>query len=249
MNPPVIVRGESFTIYGEIHNQIDNRFYERLYPTLSSRDKVLLEKTTNPELLRIDEMAFSMMKARDLKRYLKEIGGSEWMYTMGLKDGKPFIPIDIRIESGMPSSREAADLPRVAMTNPDGFIAYIREKLNNILRIKEQFNQPYVKERYNEFLPVILSQLRRYILDASNEVIDEENLDKLLTNLKYIGVFLVDSYIMKMMLENERSPVPHHLHIFVGARHALNLYEMLRTIDRHPTIEQSTELEPPRVVQ
>ena len=69
--PPIIVYGPSFTIYGEIHNDIDNRFYERLYTRFTQNDRVLLEKTTDPEILQLEQRALQVIP--DVSSYLRTI--------------------------------------------------------------------------------------------------------------------------------------------------------------------------------
>jgi hypothetical protein len=65
----------------------------------------------------------------------------------------------------------------------------------------------------------------KYLEDGA---IDMESVFKIKTNLQLLGVLLVDAHLIDLITENNRNQNKKHLHIFVGARHANNLYECLQ---------------------
>ena len=85
----------------------------------------------------------------DVRRYLETIGGSEWIYTMRLLEEKPYEPIDVRVECGYPSKIELSGLKNMAVSDPDKFIAFFKEKAKHIVTSKERINRPGIKERFN----------------------------------------------------------------------------------------------------
>jgi hypothetical protein len=223
--PPITVRGDSFTIYGEIHNENDNLFYKELYRTFTETDRILLEKTTDPGLLQLDKLSLQIIP--DIGMYLNKIGGSEWIYTMGLLEGKSFEPIDIRVECGYPSKMEILTLKEMALQEPSDFIEFFIKTMKNISKHKERLNRPGIKERFESFIPVLKLQSTTFLKYLQENQIDEETLDNIIMNFKLLCVLLVDAHIMDLITKNTKKPAQDrkHLHIFVGARHALNLYE------------------------
>jgi len=117
-NPPIIVRGKSFTIYGEIHNDIDNRFYQQLYPTLDESNRILTEKTTHKPFLQTDIDALKMVHPNEKKFIDKIVKGSEWVYLTSLIRDNRAEPIDIRVENGFPDTRKESMLFDFGMTDP-----------------------------------------------------------------------------------------------------------------------------------
>ena len=224
--PPIIVSGPSFTIYGEIHNDIDNRFYERLYTSFTQNDRVLLEKTTDPQILQLEQRALQVIP--DVSAYLHTIGGSEWLYTKGLIDGKSFEPIDIRIECGYPSQIQLRSLEEFAKIHPVDFIAFFFKTLKMVIHHKDRLNRPGIKERFNTFPPILRTQIQTYMKYLEDGAIDMESVFKIKTNLQLLGVLLVDAHLIDLITENNKKQNKKHLHIFVGARHANNLYECLQ---------------------
>lgn len=225
--PPIIVSGPSFTIYGEIHNDIDNRFYENLYINFTDDDHILLEKTTDPELLELDKQALKIIP--DINVYLNTIGGSEWLYTKSLIYKEQFEPIDIRIEYGYPSQIQLRSLHELAALEPLHFLAFLKEKISNIVKSKEKLKRPCIKEKFNKFVPIIQAQVKSFILNLQENVIDMDIVNNIKTNLQRLGVLLVDANLIDIINENEQKRRnKKHLHIFVGARHALNLYDCLQ---------------------
>ena len=222
--PPIIVKGPSFTIYGEIHNDIDNRFYERLYTRFTPNDRILLEKTTDPEILQLEMIG--ILTNPDIKAYLDKIGGSEWLFTKGFIDGKEFEPIDIRIECGYASQIELRLLEEFAKTEPLRFLDFFKKTLAMIVHHKEKVDRPGIKNKFNSFMPIMKSQFKTLIENLQKGVMDIEIVKKLKVNLQRLGV-LLDAHLIDLINENSIEQNKKHLHIFVGARHANNLYECL----------------------
>ena len=231
--PHIVVTGPSFTIYGEIHNDIDNRFYENLYKNFShNNDYILLEKTTNSEILEKEKKTLNIIPKTKIDVYLNTIGGSEWLYTKSLIDNKQFEPIDIRIENGYPSQIEIYSLDEFAEENPIMFLGFLHETIKNIDNSKEKLNRPCIKEKYNKFLPIIHLQIKLFAENLKKKVIDIDIVNNIKTNIQRLGVLLVDAHIIDIISENEKKTEngKKHLHFFVGARHALNLYDCLKSL-------------------
>ena len=241
--PPIIVTGPNFTIYGEIHNMIDNQYYQQLYQTRLNNNiqttRILVEKTTHEPFLRTDYMALELI-SKDAKTPLEKkqlqkqfvngaVKGSEWIYLTRTIDELPVERIDIRVESGFPGAAE--EHACYEMQDPVSFIQYIEQLLDVATKLKEQhkYDKPGINEMYETLMKVIPLQLNLFIDNLTKvkpPTIDEENLHNICTNLKYLSALLFDSNLLNIILENNQQTHPKQLVIFVGARHALNMYEL-----------------------
>jgi hypothetical protein len=238
--PPVIVAGPNFTIYGEIHNHIDNRFYQQLHETIdNSSTRILVEKTTHEPFLQTDFITLdniskdgktSSDKKQIQKRFVDEVvKGSEWIYLNRIIDEQPVERIDIRVASGFPSASEEQSCFEVHGDDPVLLIKYIEHVLDVAQKRKQHFDKPSITEMYETLMQMIPLQLDLFIDNLTKvkpPMIDEDNLHNICTNLKYLSALLVDSHLLNIILENNQQTTPKQLAIFVGARHALNLYEM-----------------------
>lgn len=238
--PPVIVTGPNFTIYGEIHNHIDNRFYQQLHETIdNSFTRILVEKTTHEPFLQTDFITLdniskdgktSLDKKQIQKRFVDEVvKGSEWIYLNRIIDEQPVERIDIRVASGFPSASEEHSCFEVHGGDPVLLIKYIEHVLDVAQKRKQHFDKPSITEMYETLMQMIPLQLDLFIDNLTKvkpPMIDEDNLHNICTNLKYLSALLVDSHLLNIILENNQQTTPKQLAIFVGARHALNLYEI-----------------------
>jgi len=225
VNPPIIVTGDSFTIYGEIHSDIDNRFYEKMIKTFDENDRILCEHTTYKPFLEKEDMALRM--TRDKKGLIANMKGSEWIYFTRLVEGKQIEAIDIRVENRFPSAQEESSLPNLAEKSPFQFLTFITEKLKVIIDHKQSYNKPGIKEVFNSIHPVLNVQIKTFFENFKKNVIDLENVHRICTNLKYLCTLFVDSHILGIILENVKNKHK-KLSIFVGARHAINLFNFLK---------------------
>ena len=224
--PPIIVRGDSFTIYGEIHNDIDNRFYEKMIETFDENDRILVEHTTYKPFLEKEDMALRM--TRDKKGLIANMKGSEWIYFTRLVEGKQIEAIDIRVENGFPSAQEESSLSQIAETKPLQFLTFITGKLKVIIDHKQSYNKPGIKEVFNSIHPVLKVQIKTFFENVKEGIVDLENVYKICTNFKYLCTLFVDSNLLDIILENNgKRKNKKKLVIFVGARHAINLFNFL----------------------
>jgi hypothetical protein len=227
--PPIIVRGKSFTIYGEIHTDIDNRFYEQLYPSLDESYRILVEKTTSKRFLQTDFISLALVHPNEQKFIDKTVKGSEWIFLTSLIRDNRAEPIDIRVENGFPDSRTESELFNFAMKDPIGFVKSVMEIITVITLNKKAYNKPGIKELFDPIMAKIQKQIFSFLWQAKEYKIDKDNLDNLCTHIRYIGVLFVDSHILDIILENnEEQEHKKNLAIFVGARHAINLYHFLK---------------------
>jgi len=239
--PPVIVKGPNFTIYGEIHSDIDNSFYQQLYQTIdNSSSRILVEKTTHEPFLQTDYITLehiskdgktsSSEKKQIQKRFVDGVvKGSEWIYLNRIIDEQPVERIDIRVASGFPSASEERSCFEVHGDNPVLLIKYIENVLDVAQSQKQQFDNPGITEMYETLMQMIPLQLDLFIDNLTKvnpPTIDEDNLHNICTNLKYLSALLVDSHLLNLILENNQQRTPKQLSIFVGARHALNLHDI-----------------------
>lgn len=238
--PPVIVTGPNFTIYGEIHSRIDNSFYQQLYQTIdNSSTRILVEKTTHEPFLQTDYITLEHIskdgktpseKKQMQKRFVDGVvKGSEWVYLNRIIDEQPVERIDIRVASGFPSASEEQSCFEMHGDDPVLLIKYIEHVLSIAQESKQQFDNPGINEMYETFMQMIPLQLDLFIDNLTKvkpPTIDGDNLHNICTNLKYLSALLVDSHLLNLILENNQQRTPKQLAIFVGARHALNLSEI-----------------------
>ena len=93
---------------------------------------------------------------------------------------------------------------------------------------KEAYKKSGIEELLNSIIAELKKQMLAFLSQAKEYKIDEDNLDKLCTHIRYLGVLFVDSHILDIILENNRKRKhKKNLAIFVGARHAINLYHFL----------------------
>jgi len=223
--PPIIVKGKSFTIYGENHNDIDNKFYERM--TFDDTHRVLVEHSTYKPFLQIEEI--TLRSVPDKKSLIANMKGAEWIYLTRLVGGKPVEPIDIRVENGFPTARQESTLYELARSDPFQFLDFIREKLKVIAEHKEAYNKPGIKEVYHSIHTIFKQQLGIFIKNLEQKVLDLDNIDKICKNIRSLGTLFFDSNLLEIILANNRKRThKKELAIFVGARHAINLFHFLQ---------------------
>lgn len=224
--PPIVVKGDSFTIYGEDHNDIDNQFYERINRTFDDTHRVLVEHTTYKPFLEIEEI--TLRSVADKKSLIANMKGAEWIYLTRLVDGEPVEPIDIRVENGFATARQESTLYELARIDPIQFLDFIREKVKVIGVHKEAYNKPGIKELYHSIHTTFKEQLSIFIKNLEQKVLDLENIDNICKNLRSLGTLFVDSNLLDIILANNRKRKhKKNLAIFVGARHAINLFHFL----------------------
>jgi hypothetical protein len=166
--PPIVVKGDSFIIYGEDHNDIDNQFYERINRTFDDTHRVLVEHTTYKPFLEIEEI--TLRSVADKKSLIANMKGAEWIYLTRLVDGEPVEPIDIRVENGFATARQESTLYELARIDPIQFIDFIREKVKVIGVHKESYNKSGIKEAYSSIYIEFKQQLSIFIENLEKKV-------------------------------------------------------------------------------
>lgn len=225
--PPIIVRGESFTIYGEIHNDINNEFYESLSESFNdSTDRILVEHSSHKPFLESDKVSLSIVS--DKTAFLTNFKGSEWIYISRLIRDKPVEPIDIRVENGFPTAYQEIGLIEFAKEEPLVFLEIIIDQLKVISSHEESYKKPGIEDMFHSIYDALKKHIETFVAYLDKKEIDEESIHKICTNLKYLSVLFFDSNLLEIILENNRKRKhKKNLVIFVGARHAINLYLFL----------------------
>ena len=220
--PPVVVNGasngNSITVYGEVHNFIENSFYE----SLKLENKVVLVEHATV----LCEMSY-----RDLVIMLSKVQGSDWIWYKLKSRKKPVICIDNRIEIGLLSSIEERYLLSSVDPNEISTIMMYALKVLKKLEsetIKTMFNiSRRVEAVYGESMKTIRKQIKiMYELLKDPDGVDfDEWLDvknMLFNNILKIASFMVDINIVNTIkITKEKKDIL----IFVGAGHAYRLHK------------------------
>jgi hypothetical protein len=215
----------SIIVYGEIHNQIDQDFYEGLD---LGEDTVWVEHSTRLCML-LPEEEFLFQKAK----------GLEWIWFTRTKQGNQVRCIDYRIEMGLMSRIEEIQLShQLDNIRNDAMMIYVVEVLvdhfKNMLMILKEYKTIWT-ERRTDVIPVktrmfdccddILASLPK-VLDKS--IPFEEMHDKCMhmyKDLCLLSSILLDTVIVQQLKEYT-DPKP--IHIFVGLAHAERLQRWLQ---------------------
>jgi len=224
--PPIIVNGSyngnSITVYGEIHNYIENNFYESLK---IDKDNlvVLVEHATI-----LCEMSY-----KELVMMLNRVKGSEWIWYKLKSRKKPVICIDNRIEAGLLSSIEERYL--LSSEDPDDVstIMMYALKILQILEsdsIKNMFESNtsrQVKTIYATSMKTIRKQIKN-VYELLKAIVDID-LDEwialknmLINNIIKIASFIVDINIINTIKATREKK---EIAVFVGAAHAYRLHK------------------------
>ena len=226
----VLVKHPRFSIYGEIHNAIDNRVYEDIYSTFEKDEIVLCEHSTFKPFLALEEKAIQHCGFDHL---LDKMKGSDWIYINQKSLSLPVTCVDIRVEYGFPTAAEEVEFSQHGLEDPEACVEFIYRVISTAIAHKEKC------ENYPTLLPVMVKEVcDRYdeIKEMLNEEesIDEiyEHFDCLVTLLRRVAGLFVDVHILEileshLMTNSVDSP---HISIFVGARHATSMYHILSTI-------------------
>ena len=220
--PPVVVngsyKGNSITVYGEIHNLIYNAFYE----SLKIENKVVLVEHAT---------VLCEIELRHLISMLNNVKGSEWIWYKLKSRKKPVICIDNRIEVGLLSSIEERFL--LSTEDPNDISTVMSYALKTLKKlesdsIKNVFNiSRQVQGIYGESMKIIRKQLKSlYELLKHPDGVDFEAWliikNMLFNNIMKIASFMVDINIVNTIKANrERKEIL----LFVGAAHAYRLHK------------------------
>lgn len=224
--PPVLVNGSyngnHITVYGEVHNYIENSFYESL-------------KIDKDNLIVLVEHASVLceMSYKELVMILNRVKGSEWIWYKLKSRKKPVICIDNRIELGLLSSIEERYL--LSSEDPNDIstlIMYAMKTLqklesDSIKNIFESNTSRQVKGVYVTSIKTIRKQIKMmYDLLQDPEGVDLDEWltvkNKIFNNIVKIASFMVDIHIVKTIKSTREKK---EIAIFVGAAHAYRLHK------------------------
>lgn len=214
MEPPIIVQGmhngTPITVYGEVHNIVDNRFYEKL----DLRNKVIFVEHAT---------VLCDISMEDKKRLLNILKGSDWVWYKYKARKLPIVCVDTRIEMGLMSSIEE----RYIMGTND--LALVMGGVMKALKVliteqtKETFNKEGITQYFESASKAIKSQmgvlLRAGHLE-SNDLMDTKW--KLINNIMKLSAMLVDIHVKKQVEKYADGKKP--IIIFMGAAHAYRLH-------------------------
>jgi hypothetical protein len=223
MSDPLVVSGDyngtSITIYGEIHDNINQSFYESL--NLSGKNIWVEHSTVLCDLLPEQEFLFENAK------------GLEWIWFTQTKTEQPVECIDVRIEIGLLSRIEELTLLREL-----GSVETHEMMSNAIISLITSFQRMMTIFRDEdptwELIDVLepfasrMNALAKSILVRFSEPHDPEKLMDdcmlLYNDMVFFSSTLLDSIIISM-LKSYTDSTP--IHLFVGLNHAIRLQHFL----------------------
>jgi hypothetical protein len=238
--PPVIVNGSynenSITVYGEVHNYIENSFYESL--KLDNK-LVLVEHAT----------VLCEMSYRELVMMLSKVQGSDWIWFKLKSRKKPVICIDNRIEVGLLSSIEERYL--LSSEDPNDISTIMMYALKTFKKLEsaaiknmfESKTSSQVKGLYGESIKTIRKQIKilyELLQDPEGVDFDEWLIVKnnLFNNILKIASFMVDINIVNTIKTTKEKK---DILIFVGAGHAYRLHKYFPDIFKKITYNAPDE--------
>ena len=229
MATPLIVSGEyhgkHITIFGEIHNHIDQTFYDQL--DLNGKSIWVEHSTALCDLL------------PEYVQFFANAKGSEWIWFTRKQKELPVVCIDTRIKMGLLSRIEEVGIQTLLdnVVSLPSMIDAIIQFIPKVEQVQEQFEklielsfiQPY-DYIFKELLTTINKQ--KLSIEATDfESLTSESLEELhttcknlYTNLVDISSILVDIVIISFI---ERYKGTQPIHLFVGFNHAVRLQHLL----------------------
>ena len=223
MSEPFVVSGDyngtSITIYGEIHNTINQSFYESL--DLSDKTIWVEHSTLLCDLLPEQEVLFENAK------------GLEWIWFTRTKTKQPVECIDVRIEIGLLSRMEELALLR-ELTSVETHemmndaIIYLITSFQRMITIFRDEDPTWELITVLEPIASRMNALAKSILIRFSEPHDPEKLMddcmSLYKDMMFFSSMLLDSIIISM-LKSYTDSTP--IHLFVGLNHAIRLQHFL----------------------
>lgn len=224
----VIVDHPRFTIYGEIHNMIENNSkFKKAMDLFDKNEIVMCEHTTYKPFLDLEKQIFVN---EGFSQLLKKMKGSEWVYLKRLSQEKPVECVDIRVDNGFPMAIEEKLFEKNGLNDLLFFVSHVKKIIGNVNHHKEFYTKhPVSKQMYKNITKGITERFKK-ITDIGDDKKDDktEDFDILCKKLNRIAGLLVDVYIFNRIESILKEKEDSHISIFVGARHALVLYEMLK---------------------
>lgn len=238
--PPIVTHGEyngiPITVFGEIHNIIDNKFYENIAMSKSkSKNTIFVEHPSG----------FCDISKNDAKLLIKNMNfvGSEWIWFNYTIRNKPVVCIDNRFELGLPTANEIKlaystpyynNIDNIIDTMMRSFLVFKKNDVLNRFKITNELETYYnnmmtiMKKQFTELLQENVkyknsSQFKK--IKPMSEI--PENIssirDYLILNIMKLSAVLVDLNIVEKVKEYATSSNKNPILIFVGAGHAYRL--------------------------
>jgi hypothetical protein len=216
--PVIIVTGKyknkNITVYGEIHNKIDNVFYESLN---LENDIIMVEHAT----------VLCEMSEKEKIFMINIVKGSDWIWYKYKSRNKPIICIDNRIEYGLLSSIEERYLLNINDNSElETLFAYVIKALNVFehKQFKSIFGTNQLNAIYEKMLNVITRQFT--ILYEVQDLTQPYMMDikwMLINNIIKLSSLLVDVNIGINVMKELNKSNDKNIVIFCGAAHAYRL--------------------------
>ena len=218
---PLIVKGKtsngvSVTIVGEIHNQINQSFYENLYLTLG--------KKSNKSLLWVEHSTVFC----ELDMYIDaNAKGSEWIWLTSQRTGRPVTCIDIRIEYGFLSRIEEIEIRETiryasVITTINVLLAATKKTLQALVKVIDLIRpiRP-VLDNVTDELKLQCKELIKYLDPEFDQV---PLFLAVYGNLVTVGSMVLDAFLLH---ELEAATKKNPIYLFVGLNHAFRLAKWL----------------------
>ena len=227
----VLVKHPRFSIYGEIHNAIDNRVYETIFSQFEKDEIVLCEHSTFKPFLSLEEHA---IRHCGFDHLLEKMKGAEWIYLKQKSQSLPVTCVDIRVEYGFPTAVEEIEFAKSGLMKPDTCFDFIQNVLfvaaSHIEKCKKY---PQIQRALTIMSKDVIDRYSEIKKMFAEEVSVEEifvKFEYLTTLLRRIAGLFVDVNIAEILEERLNDANSPHISIFVGARHADTLYHVLSTL-------------------
>lgn len=226
----VFIENPRFSIYGEIHNQIDNDAYKTISSSFQEDEIVLCEHTTHIPFLDLEDHAF---KHCGFDTFLEKFKGSEWIYVKRKSEEKPVVCVDVRAENGFPLSVEEIQFEKTGLSNPISCLTFVRDVLSTAIKNKEIYKKYKKTAEMYEHLTSGIMKSYTIIMnffrgkDEESDVFGE--FDKLSVFLRRLSGLFIDIHIIDLLVKH-CSENGSHISVFVGARHALTIFHILKDI-------------------
>lgn len=205
-------------VYGEIHNDIDNSFYE----SLNLEDHLLLVEHAS---------VFCEIKPGE-EHLFENAKGSEWVFKNHYSKGN-LICVDLRLEYGFLNGYEEKELPTLPVKD---FLQKVKKALTAFVVNKEMYSA--IDDLYDDFIETIQKEtlIVAYLSSTSKTVLlDNQPVDKdlLLSNVRHIltkniiklSGISIDLFIASVVHSQESSKP---ISVFVGMNHAMRLAKLLK---------------------
>ena len=211
--PPIVVSGKHrrtpLLIFGEVHNDIDNRFYENLDLRGCT---VFVEHAT----------VLSEMSSADKERLLSLVKGIDWIWYKHSVLKRQVQCIDIRIEIGLPTAIEE----QFALKTDDlaAALQVAMKTLRIMLTPKTQqlFEKTPMEATYTRLVRAVREQMEVLLRQRSLGTPELMLLKwKMLRNLILMASLMVDLHVVDV-IRNYRGSKP--IVMFMGAAHAYRLH-------------------------